>query len=221
MQKQEVRMLTIVEIYQQNRLKNKGAELFEVTVGIITKNDEIEEHSLEFYAENEDEALLMGEKLRFRMQEKINEGNNLIDRLGLNFRESLNNKWGFIAPWKDPIYKRSLIRGTKLPYLRILADFKSLIASSESKYTWVKKEKLTRSEINDHISKCVRDYFICAFIFIFTTYFLIINLLNNHPNTMYLLMASGFSYAFGSIHFIKVIIKHRVLLSWKGDKDGQ
>lgn len=214
-------MLTLAEIYQQRKLKREGAEHFEVTVGVINANNEVEEHNVGFYAQNETEALLLGERLRFRMQERVNEGSNLLDRLGLNFREALSNKWGLIAPWKDPIYKRSLLRGTKLPFLRIVNDLRTLKNSSESKYVWIEKETLNNSEINEHISKCVRDYFVCGFIFIFTTYFLIMNLINGYSDTLYLILACAFSYSFGCLHLIKVTIKHRTLLLWKGASNGK
>ena len=126
-----------------------------------------------------------------------------------------NNKWGLIAPWKDPVYKRTLIRGTRLPLLRFLYDLKFILKTGKSDHNWVKKSELDKDKINKHISSCVKDYFVCAFVIIITTYFLLINLSNGKSDMAYLVLSSLFGYLFAFFHLFKVITKHRILLSWK------
>ncbi len=214
-------MLTLFEKFEQKNLKKNGAKSYDVTVTLALSDGEKKDIEYTFYALTDNDALELGERIRYREQEKIKEGDSVLDRLGLNFRETLSNKWGLIAPWKDPIYKRSIMRGSKLPILRALSSFRSIESFAKSSYPIITKSDLTRSDINTHIFKCIKDYIFCAFIILFSVSSLAISWINGTSNFVYWLCCALFVLVFCVTQLMKSINKHKVLLLWKGDLDGR
>ncbi|MGP4943193.1 hypothetical protein [Pseudoalteromonas nigrifaciens] len=210
-------MLTLFEIIEQRKLKKNGADTYEVTAKVFLKNGQEKLIELDFYAEDEREAINMAERLRLREQAKLNEGDTTIDRLGLNFKETLDNKWGLIAPWKDPVYKRSIVRGCKLPFLRAASNMRTLKSSAFKDYKTLLKSDLDNEGMNKHINKCIKDYIFCAFIFLFSTYSLAFSWFNEETNTAYWMCCFLFVTVFTSTQLAKAIYKHKLLLKWKGE----
>lgn len=214
-------MFTLFEKYEQRKFQRDGKPSYQVTIKLITGSDKFSYKEYNIFANNEDEALEIGERLRFREQEKLDEGHTLIDRLGLNFKEMRNNKLGLILPWKDPVNKRSISRGMRLPALRAFQTIKVLKKAATKDYSVLNREHLNRDDINKKIVDCVKGYIFCSFIALFATYTLAINLLSESVNIAYWFICFLFVIVFCTTQFVKLVVKHKTLLSWRADLDGK
>lgn len=214
-------MFTLIEKYEQRKFKKNGKPSYQITIKLIVGPDKFIHKEYDIFASNEDEALEIGERLRFREQEKIDEGDTLIDRLGLNFKEIRNNKLGLILPWKDPVNKRSISRGMRLPALRAFQTIKVLKKAASKNYSVLNRENLNRADINNQIVECVKGYIFCSFITLFATYTLAINLFSGSVNLAYWLICFLFILVFCISQLAKLVIKHKKLLNWRSELDGK
>ena len=212
-------MLTLIEKIEQHRLKKNNASIFTIEFSIFHDNKTMTKSTYEIYAKNELEAEYLGEKLRYREQKKLEDGESTYQQWGLDYKESLKHKWGFIAPWKDPIYKRSLIRGTRLPILRFKAAFNVLV--HEAKNTrQLHKKNLSLSEINTYIQRSIVGYF-SSIIIIFCGLFCVYNAINSKSDLFSIfILGAIFCFFIGLIQLAKIAYNHKLLLKWKAEKNA-
>lgn len=212
-------MLNLFERIQQHKLMKANADVYDVVLTITLPDASEKDITYSVFAESEEDAYELGNKLRFREQEKINEGSGTIDRLGLNILEMKNNKLGLIFPWKDPVYKRSISRGTRLPILRAKAQSRAIIQLLMDNHTTINRDELDKSELNKLIIGCVKSYFICAALLIIIGYSAITNI-SSGRDSFYIISAIMASSIYTVISLYFTVRKHRILLSWKEANNG-
>lgn len=214
-------MLTLIEMIEQRRLMKSDADIYDVVLTITLPDGKSKDITYSVYAETESDAYELGMKLRFREQEKINEGATTIDRLGLNILEMKDKKLGLIFPWKDPVYKRSFSRGSRLPILRAKAQSKAIWQLLLGDHNKILKDEMDDSKINKLIVGCIKSYFVCGALLLIIAYSAFTNI-SSDRHSLYVVSAilASSIYTFICLYF--TVRKHKTLLSWKrGLTDGE
>lgn len=208
-------MLTLIERMQQRLLKRKNALLYPITYFVKIQGDEEVEFSTSIYAANEQDAKSLAIKMQARAESKIKQGGELA-QWGFDLSEVKSNKLGLVLPWKDPVNKRSLNNGVKLPALRALATLRS-IKYYATKQSVINKTDLSREQINDHLSKTVYSCFATTILLVIACYLIVVGITSIEG----LFSKYGFSAAFVlthcSISFAKIYVARKTLLMWRED----
>ncbi|MDI4652587.1 MULTISPECIES: hypothetical protein [Pseudoalteromonas] len=214
-------MLNFFEMIEQRRLKKSDADIYDVVLTITLPDGKKKNITYSVYAETENDAYELGNKLRFREQEKIDEGATTIDRLGLNILEMKDNKLGLIFPWKDPVYKRSFSRGSRLPMLRAKAQSKAIVQLLLGDHKKILKDQMDDSKINKLIVGCIKSYFICGSLLLIIAYSAFTNI-SAGRHSLYIVCALLASSLYTLICLYFTVRKHKTLLSWKlGATNGE
>lgn len=194
----------------QKRLKIKGADLYTVAYQVEVE-DELITNEVQIYSESDELAQELGEKIQFRIQEKNKEGRTLLQRLDISPKDLWDNKLGILLPWKDPIYKRSLHRGSRLPALRFRAQFNNLRSVTFKNPSSLNISDHSKDDIDALIQKCIIGYFCTAIIFVIFLFCLFNAFQSNSNNIGVFIIAGAFCFISGGLQIHKIIYNHTLL----------
>ncbi|PCH95091.1 MAG: hypothetical protein COB83_09730 [Gammaproteobacteria bacterium] len=211
-------MLTLFETIEQKQLAAKGAELFTIDVTIVHVDDKQTTTSYELYAKSLEKAENLGEKLRYREQNELKQGETRLEQWGLGYKNVLKNKWALIAPWKDPVYKRSFVNGTRMPALHFKSAAKEMARTMFKKNKAINKKDLTLEDINERIQTSIYGYFSVLVIFVCFLLSVYSVIYISHSVFSGFGLGALFAFVSGGTQLAKVIYNHKLLLKWKAEK---
>lgn len=210
-------MLTLIEKFEQRKLAKRGAELYTITYSITSPHGKEISAETEVYASSQEHADELAFRIKSRKQEEINEGESIYARLGLDAREILNHKLGLFLPWKDPVYKRSIVRGIRLPALQLRSLMLTLKDSATRTNNSITKEQLTDDEMKSLLAKSLLGYF-SSLVIILVGLMCLWNAIQVGLNKHALLfgVSALFCFVTGGLQALKVRYNRRKLINWRG-----